>query len=126
MSDELEQFCGQVAAGVSSGRTAIVGKARIRELTELVILHWPARHLQAVAKHGKNHAALDHAMRLCRAQVREHYEHRHGMGVLWATILGTVVLQLCHYILEQWFRESAARKRLAALALELAKRERQP
>jgi len=125
MSDELDQFCGRVAAGVSSGRTAIVGKARIREITELVVMHWPARHLQAVLRHGKNHAALEHAMRLCRAQVREHYEARHGIGVLWATILGTVAMQLCHYMLEEWFREPHVRRMMSRLALELAKRERQ-
>jgi hypothetical protein len=125
MSAELEQFCSRVAAGVSSGRTAIVGKARVRELTELALLHWPARHLQAVFKHGKNHSALEHAMRLCRAQVREHYEARHGVGVLWATILGTVVLQLCHFMLEDWFREAYMRRLMSRLALELAKRERQ-
>ena len=125
MSSELDQFCERAAAGVSAGRLAIIGKARLRELTELVIQHWPARHLQAVAKHGKNHAALEHAMRLCRAQVREHYEARYGIGVLWATILGTVVLQLGHFMLDEWFREPYVRRLMARLALELAKRERQ-
>jgi hypothetical protein len=125
MSDELDEFCGRVAVAVSSGRTAIIGRARLREITELVILHWPARHLQAVAFNGQNHAAVTHAVRLCRAQVREHYEARHGMGVLWETILATVALHVCTVMVEQWFRESSERRLYARLALELAKRERQ-
>ena len=125
MSQELDEFCGAVAVAVSSGRTAIIGRARLREITELVVLHWPARHLQAVACNGPNHAAVTHAIRLCRAQVREHYEARHGMGVLWETILATVALHVCTWMVEQWFREAAARRLYARLALELAKRERQ-
>lgn len=125
MSEELDEFCGRVAVAVSSGRTAIIGRARLREITELVVLHWPARHLQAIASSGPNHAAVNHAVRLCRAQVREHYEARHGMGVLWETILATVALNVCAFMVEQWFRESAERRLFARLALELAKRERQ-
>jgi hypothetical protein len=125
MSDELDEFCGRVAVAVSSGRTAIIGRARLREITELVVLHWPARHLQSVAMHGQKHAAVNHAIRLCRAQVREHHEARHGMGVLWETILATVCLHVCSYMVEQWFQESHERRLYARLALELAKRERQ-
>lgn len=125
MSQELDEFCGRVAVAIASGRTAIIGRSRLHELTELVLLHWPARHLQVVAASGPNHAAVTHAIRLCRAQVREHYEARHGMGVLWETILATVVLHVCTWMVEQWFREVQARRLYARLALELAKRERQ-
>lgn len=124
MSEQLDAYIDHVLASVKTGHTNLAGKVRMRELTELVIQHWPAYHLQIIAKKSRHHADLEHALNLCRAQVREHYEARHGISVLWGTILAAMVRQIMHFLVNEWFRETVARKRMAALALELAKRDR--
>jgi hypothetical protein len=92
------------------------------ELTNLVIRHWPHRHLEACLKRGGQHnkAAL-HAMTLVRAQVRERWEARHGIGPLWQLLLGGTVTAICHVLLERWFREPRTRVAMRALSVRIAR-----
>jgi hypothetical protein len=78
---------------------------RVNELTRLVVRHWPHSHLEAVASAGQNHKAIDHAMTLVRAQVREQWEARHGIGPLWNLVLAGTVSGICHVLLGLWWSD---------------------
>jgi hypothetical protein len=123
VSAELVEFCEAVTREVGQ-RAKLAGAQRSTEMVELVLIHWPAYHLNAIAKISAHHAALAHAMKLSKCQVREHWEIRHGMGPLWAILLATLCNQVQLVILERWFRNADNRAQIARLARELAKRER--
>lgn len=90
---------------------------RIDELTMLVVRHWPHKHLEAAElAGGKCHKGIDHAMTLVRAQVREQWEARHGVGPMWQMLLAGTVVGICHVILELWWSSSQWRDRLQEMA----------
>lgn len=96
-----------------ANRVELVKPWRMDELTRLVIWHWPHRHLEAAERSGgKNHKAVDHAMTLVRAQVREQWEARHGVGPLWVTLLAGTVEGISHVLLTLWFSDTRWRERL--------------
>lgn len=107
---------------VLAGRAAVVRGPRMDELTTLVIRHWPHRHLEAVMRAGgANHKSVLHAMTLVRAQVRERWEARYGIGPLWQLLLGGTVTAICHVLLERWFRDDRTRVVLRALSVRIAR-----
>lgn len=88
---------------------------RINELLGLVIRHWPHAHLEAVLTHGRLHKAIDHAMILVRAQVREQWEARHGIGPLWGLALAPAVAAISHCLLDLWFQSAGWRGALKVM-----------
>ena len=105
--------CGQ--------RARMAGKARVHELTRLVVRHWPHHHVEAIHRvGGRTHAAIDHAMLLTRAQVREQWEARHGIGPLWHLFLGGLTTSICHVVLNLWFSDRAWRVMLRGLSRQIA------
>ncbi len=93
---------------------------RADELTGLVVRHWPHRHLEVVLPHGRHHAAIGHAMRLVKAQVREQWEARHGIGPMWPLVLGPTVDGISLSLLDLWFGSDRWRCSLRAMARQLA------
>lgn len=94
-------------------RVELVKSWRMDELTRLVIWHWPHRHLEAAERlGGRHHKAVDHAMTLVRAQVREQWEARHGVGPLWAALLSGTVELISRVILDLWLSDTRWRERL--------------
>lgn len=109
MGEALDQLTEYVRRSCGS-RAGIIGRSRFDELVSLVIRHWPHRHLAAIERAGgKNHAALEHAVALVRAQVREHWEARHGIGPLWALLHRGAVDAICHVILGLWWSDPQMR-----------------
>lgn len=94
---------------------------RCDELARLVVRHWPHRHLEAaMAAGGINSKAIDHAMALCRAQVREQWEARQGVSPMWDLVLAGVVAGVCHVVLELWASDDRWRCELRSLARSAA------
>lgn len=89
---------------------------RVDELVALVVRHWPHAHLEAVFSHGRNHKAIDHAMVLVRAQVREQWEARHGIGPLWGLALAPAVAAISHVLLDLWFSDAGWRGALLVMS----------
>lgn len=118
---ELEAIQAHVRQ-VLAGRAAVVRGPRMDELTALVIRHWPHKHLEAVLRAGgENHKGALFAMTLVRAQVRERWEARYGIGPLWQLLLGGTVTAISHVLLERWFREPRTRVVLRALSVRIAR-----
>lgn len=84
------------------GRGNMVGPTRCDELTRLVLMHWPNRHLEAAMAEGGSSKAIDHALVLLRAQVREQWEARHGIGPSWAMLMAPTTAAIAHVLLELW------------------------
>jgi hypothetical protein len=119
--DALEQLTAHIRQACGS-RSAICG-AKFDELVRLVVRHWPHRHLEAIERAGgKNHKAIDHAVALVRAQVREQWEARHGIGPLWQMIYRGTADAVSTVCLELWFREPTMRLVLRGLSARLAAR----
>jgi hypothetical protein len=117
--DALEQLTAHLRQSCGS-RAAICG-TRFDELVRLVVRHWPHRHLEAIERQGgKNHRAIEHAMALVRAQVREQWEARHGIGPLWPMMLRGTVDAVCQVCLGVWFAEPSMRLVLRGLSARLA------
>jgi hypothetical protein len=115
--DHLTESC-RTAAG---GRARVAGKRATAELVKLVVRHWPHAHLRDLLKRGgKNHATLDHAMLLVRAQVREHWEARHGVGPMWAMVHQGLVSVICHVLAESWFRDPLVREPMKRLSRDIS------
>jgi hypothetical protein len=96
-----------------ASRVELVKPWRMDELTRLVVWHWPHRHLEAALRSGsRHHKAVDHAMALVRAQVREQWEARHGVGPLWQALLAGTVDFTSLVILDLWLSDSRWRERL--------------
>lgn len=94
-------------------RVEATGAWRMDELTRLVIWHWPHSHLDAADRAGgRRHKAVDHAMALVRAQVRERWEAMHGVGPLWGMVLADTVGGICECVLDLWFADTRWRQRL--------------
>jgi hypothetical protein len=87
-------------------------------LSRLVVRHWPHNHLEACD--GKNARSIDHAMLLVRAQVREQWEARHGIGPLWDLVLGGTVSAASHVVLGLWWSDERWRAGLRAMSRSLA------
>lgn len=109
----VSEACGQ--------RARMAGRARVHELTRLVVRHWPHHHVEAIERHGgKNNAAAAHAMLLVRAQVREQWEARYGIGPLWDLFLGGLATSICHAVLDLWIADRAWRVMLRGLSRQIA------
>lgn len=112
LTAHLRQACGSRAAICSS---------RFDELARLVVRHWPHAHLDAIERHGgRNHKAIDHAVALVRAQVREQWEARHGVGPLWPLLLRGTVDAISTVVLGLWWSDPQMRLVLRELAARLA------
>jgi len=98
-------------------RVAYAGVERCDELTRLVVVHWPHRHLEAAAVAGRNSRDIVHSLTLCRAQVRERYELEHGVGPLWDLVLGGTVSAIGEVILPLWWDDAGWRHSLRAMSL---------
>lgn len=114
VADEIEQLCAHVRYRI--GRHVHYAQPwRVDELTGLVVRYWPHSHLEAVMQHGRHHKAIDHAMILVRAQVREQWEARHGIGPLWSLALAPAVAAISHVMLDLWFTSPAWRGALRVM-----------
>lgn len=117
--DALDRLTSHVT-GLAGQRARMAGRERTAELVRLVVRHWPHEHLKAIQRAGgKNHVAVHHAMALVRAQVREQYEARHGVGPLWNLFLAGFVATISQAIVELWFRDSAWRILLHGLSRQI-------
>jgi hypothetical protein len=121
-ADALEQLTEHIRQACVS-RASLCGAARFDELVRLVVRHWPHRHLEAIERAGgQNHAAVDHAVALVRAQVREQWEARHGVGPLWPLLLRGTADAISSVCLRVWFGDPSMRLVLRGLAVRLATR----
>lgn len=112
---DLEQLAAHVRYRL--GHRVVYAQAwRVDELVSLTVRHWPHAHLEALLLQGRHHKALDHAMVLVRAQVREQWEARHGIGPLWGLVLSGTVDSISQCLLDLWFSTPAWRDRLRAMA----------
>lgn len=85
------------------------------ELVPLLVRHWPHAHLEAVLMHGRNHKDIDHAMVLLKAQVREQWEARHGIGPTWQLVVVNAVDAMSLVLLDLWFSGPAWRGALKVM-----------
>jgi len=97
-------------------RVQYAGVERCDELTRLVVVHWPHRHLEAATAAGRNSRTILHALTLMRAQVRERYELEHGVGPLWDLVLGGTVSAIGEVVLPLWWDDAGWRSALRAMA----------
>ena len=115
--DPLEQLSAHVRYRMGE-RVHYCKSWRVDELTRLVVRHWPRQHLEAAERAGgRLHKSVDHAMILVRAQVREQWEARHGVGPLWQMLLAGTAVGICHVILELWWQDGGWRDRLEEMRL---------
>ena len=114
-TDTLEQLSAHVRYRLGQ-RVAHAQAWRVDELTALTVRYWPHRHLEAILPQGRHHAAIGHAMVLCRAQVREHWEAVHGIGPLWRLVLSDTVDGISLCLLDLWFATDRWRASLRAMA----------
>lgn len=101
------------------GKATHIGQARCDELTRLVVIHWPHRHLEAAMVDGRTGKQIDHAMTLLRAQVREQWEARHGIGPAWAMLMAPAVVAIAHVLLDLWCADPAWARRLEDIGMKL-------
>jgi hypothetical protein len=95
---------------------------RVDELTRLTVRHWPHHHLEAaMSAGGKNHKALEHAVTLCRAQVREQWEARQGVSPMYDLVLTHTTAAIAHVILELWASDDRWRAGLRAMSRRQAR-----
>lgn len=113
--EDLEQLAAHVRYRLGS-RVAYAQSWRVDKLTALVVRYWPHRHLEAILPHGRHHTAIDHAMRLVKAQVHEHWEAEHGVGPMWSLVLAGAVDSISLCLLDLWFSSDAWRCQLRAMA----------
>lgn len=116
--DAMTQLASHVRYRIGS-RATHCGAARCDELTRLVVMHWPHRHLEAAASDGRASKAIDHAMTLLRAQVREQWEARHGIGPIWPILLAGTVASISQVLLDLWFSDRQWALRLEELGRQL-------
>lgn len=110
--DPLDQLCAHVRYRLG-GRVHTCTAARVDELTRLALRHWPHAHLEAVEMSGgMHHKAADHAMALLRAQVREQWEARHGVGPMWQLLLAGAVEGISIALSDLWWSDPRWRTRL--------------
>lgn len=121
--NDLEQLAAHVRYRIGQQHVYHCQAWRIDELTALVVRHWPHAHLEAVLNHGRNHKAIDHAMVLVRAQVREQWEARHGIGPLWSLALAPAVASISHVLLDLWFSTPGWRGALLTMSRRIPDRE---
>lgn len=115
----LEQLTPYVRQQLGA-RAKYASATRCDELLRLTIRHWPHNHLDAAEKISRNHKAIDHAMVLLRAQVREQWEARHGIGPLWQMVLGGTVTAISHVLLNLWWADERWRESLRVLSRHIA------
>ncbi len=103
------------------GRVQQAAAWRVDELTRLAVRHWPHKHLEAaMAAGGKNDRGIDHALVLCRAQVREQWEARQGVSPLWDLVLAGLVDSIGHVILAAWAADDRMRASLRSMSRRAA------
>ncbi|MBU6222660.1 MAG: hypothetical protein KGR24_07900 [Planctomycetes bacterium] len=118
VADPLEQLQAHIRYRLGN-RVFYAQPWRVDELTSLSIRYWPHKHLEAVLPKGRNHAAIGHAMRLVRAQVRETWEARHGIGPMWQLVLSDTVDGIGLCLLDLWFADDRWRCSLRSMARRL-------
>lgn len=97
----MSQLCEHIRYRIG-GKAVHLGQDRCDELARLVVMHWPHRHLEAAMADGRASKGIDHAMVLLRAQVREQWEARHGIGPAWAMLYAPAAVAIAHVLLELW------------------------
>lgn len=121
--DALEQLTAHLRQ--ACGNRAAICRGRFDELAALVIRHWPHKHLEAIERNGgRNHKMIDHAIALVRAQVREHWEARHGVGPLWPLLLRGTVDAVSTVLLGLWWSDPKMRLVMRGLAARIATGEK--
>ena len=121
MPDALEQLTAHVR-GHMAGRAALL-EWRFAEVVRLVVRHWPHRHLAAIERAGgRPSKAIDHAVALVRAQVREQWEARHGIGPLWPLILRGTTDAVARVVVDLWWRDPGLRMLLRAMSRQAGDR----
>lgn len=114
--DQLRQLQTHVRYRLGS-RVHYAKAWRTDELTRLVVRHWPHSHLEDIeTAGGQNHAAIQHAMTLVRAQVRERWEATQGVGPLWGLVLADTVDGISQVLLELWWSDARWRGWLKTMA----------
>jgi hypothetical protein len=121
--DALDQLSAHVRYRLAN-RVEYARPWRVDALTRLVVRHWPHSHLEAVAAYGRNHKGVAHAMALARAQVREQWEARHGIGPLWNLVLAGTVAGICEIVLGLWWSDERWRPALREMARRAAEADR--
>lgn len=95
---------------------------RVDKLSRLMMRHFPHGHLEAcAAAGGRNHRAVEHAIALARAQVRERWEAEHGIGTIWEVVLHDATTAICRVLLDLWWADKRWRSALKDLSAHLAK-----
>lgn len=111
---DLEQLMAHVRYRIG-GHAHYAQRWRIDELTGLLLAHYPHSHLRDVMPKGRNHRDVQRAMALARAQVREQWELRHGVGPLWNVVLAPALAAIWHVLLDLWESDPAWAERLEAM-----------
>lgn len=102
-------------------RVQHAGAWRVDELTRLVVRHWPHKHLEAaMANGGKNAKSIDHAIALCKCQVREQWEARQGVAPLYDLVLTHTVAGIAHVVLGLWAGDDRQRAGLRSMSRRAA------
>lgn len=118
----LEQLQAHVRGAIGS-RLQYAQTWRCDEITRLAVRHWPHHHLDAIeVAGGMHHSAIDHAMALTRAQIREQWEARYGVGPLWNLVLSGTATAVCHILLGLWWQDIHMRRSLREMAERMASR----
>jgi hypothetical protein len=117
MAEDLDQLAAHVRYRIGS-RVEYAKAWRVDELTRLIVRHWPHHHLEQIElAGGQHHKALDHAMTLMRAQVREQWEARYGVGPLWNLVLAGTIDSIATVLLDLWWSDLRWRARLKHIGI---------
>lgn len=116
--DAMQQLVDHVRYRIGT-RSQHAGKERCDELVRLVVAHWPHRHLEAAMLHGRTAKAIDHAMVLLKAQVREQWEARHGIGPAWALLMAPAMHAIAQVLLDLWCSDPGWAQRLEQMGQDI-------
>lgn len=116
--DDVEQLAEHVRYRIGN-RAVYVGKLRCDELTRMVVMFWPHRHLAEAMVNGRSPKEIDHAMTLLRSQVRERWEALHGMGPMWPMMIAPTVAAVSRVVLELWSSDRVWAERLLRMGKQL-------
>lgn len=118
---DIEQLAAHIRYRLGS-RVAYAQDWRVDELTRLVVRHWPHHHLEQIElAGGRHHKSLEHAMTLMRAQVREQWEARHGVGPLWHLVLSGAVVSISIAVMDLWWSDPRWRIKLRGMVGQAAR-----
>lgn len=124
VTKDMEQLAARIRYCIGQQHVYHCQPWRIDELTALIIRHWPHSHLEALLPHGTHHKAIEHALVLVRAQVREQYEARHGIGPLWNLALAPAVAAISHVLLGLWFSDAGWRGAMLTMSRRIPDQEK--